>query len=71
MILDKTWHNSIYLHAIIEEGHKALSVNPYLGYIFNPIPSVEGIKIQEGSLCARSYTLGVPSGGAFGLATLT
>ena len=67
MILDKTQHNSIYLHAIIKEGHTALSINPNLGYVFDPIPSVEWIGIQEGSLCATSYALGVTSGGAFGL----
>ena len=71
MILDKTLHNSIYLCDIIEEGHTALSINPYLGYVFDPIPLVEGIGIQEGSLCVMSYTLVVPSGGTFGLVTLT
>ena len=70
-ILDETWHDSIYLHAIIKEGHTALSVNPYLGYIFDSIPLVEGIGIQGGSLCTMPYALGIPFWGAFGLATLT
>ena len=70
MILDKTWHDSIYLCAIIEEGHTAVSINLNLGYVFDPIPSVEGIGIQEGSLCAMPYALGI-SWGTFGLATLT
>ena len=56
----KTWHDSIYLHIIIEEGHTALSINPYLGYIFDPIPLVEGIGIQEGSLCTVHLCLGHP-----------
>ena len=46
----KSGSDSIYLHTIIEEGHAALSVNPYLGYVFDPIPLVEGIETQEGSL---------------------
>ena len=62
MILDKTWHNSIYLCAVIEEGHTALSINPCLGYVFDPILLVEEIGIKEGSLCAMSYALGIPSG---------
>ena len=47
-----------------------LSVNPYLGYIFDPITSVGETRIEEGSLCAMPYALGVPSWGTFGLATL-
>ena len=67
----KLGSNGIYLHTIIEEGHTALSVNPYLDYIFDPISLEEVIRIQEGSLCVMSYTLGIPSRGAFSLATLT
>ena len=70
MIFDKAQHNSIDLHAIIKENHTALSINPYLGYVFDAIPLVEGIGIQEGSLCGTSYALGTPSGGTFGLVTL-
>ena len=32
-VFDKIWHNSVYLCAIIKEGHTALSVNSYPGYI--------------------------------------
>ena len=38
----------------------ALSIDPYFSYILNPLPSLEGIRIQEGSLCALLYTLGAP-----------
>ena len=61
MLLNKTWHNSIYLYTIIKKGHAALSVNPYLGYIFDPIPLEKRVGIQEGSLCVESYTIGIPS----------
>ena len=71
MAFDKTWCDSVYLCTVIEEGHAALSINPYSGYIFNPIPSVEGTGIQEGSLFMTPYALGIPSWDAFGLATLT
>ena len=71
MILNKTQYDIIYLHAVIEEGYAALSVNPYLEYIFDPIPLVEGIRIQEGSLYMMSYALGILSWGTFGLAVLT
>ena len=34
-----------------KESHVALPINPYPGYIFDPMPLVEGIETQEGSLC--------------------
>ena len=71
MNINKTWHNSIYVCTIIEESHTALSINPYLGYIFDPVPLVEGIGIQEGSLWMTSYALGIPSRDAFSLVALT
>ena len=67
MIFDKIWHNSVCLCAIIKEDHTALSVNPYSGYIFHPIPLVEGIGIQEGSLVTIPYALGVPSWSSFSM----
>ena len=66
MILNKTQCDSIYLHAVIKECYAALSVNPYLCYIFDPIPLVEGIRIQDGSLCMMPYALGISSWGTFG-----
>ena len=71
MILNKIQCDGVYLCAIIEEGHAALSINPYPGYIFDPISSVEGIGIQEGSVCMVPYALGSPSWDTFGLDTLT
>ena len=55
--------NGIYLHAIIKEGHTALSIDLHLGYILNPMPFLEGVRIQEGRLCTLLYALGAPSGG--------
>ena len=63
MTLHIAEHNGIYLHAIIKKGHTALSIDPHLGYILDHMPSLEGIRIPEGSLCALLYTLGAPSGG--------
>ena len=71
MAFNKIWSDGVYLNAIIKEGHTALSIYPSLGYIFDPIPSVEGIGIQEGSLCAMPYALGIHSWGIFNLAILT
>ena len=69
MGFDETWHDGVYLCTIVKEGNTALSINPYPGHVFNPIPSLERVGIQEGSLCLMSYALGVPSWGAFGRVT--
>ena len=66
MGFDKTWCDGVYLHAIVKEGHAALSINPYPGHVFDPVPLLERARIQEGSLCAMSYALGIPFWGAFG-----
>ena len=71
MAFNKIWSDGVYLHAIIKEGLTALSINPYLGYVFIPIPLVEGIGIQEGILCVKPYALCIPFWGTFGLAILT
>ena len=67
MSLHIAGHNGIYLHAIIKEGHTALSIDLYLGCILDPMPSLEGVRIQEGSLCMLLYALGAPSGGIVGM----
>ena len=63
MAFNKIWSDGFYLCSGIKEGHTALSINPYLGYVFDPIPLVEGIRIQEGILCAMPCALCVPSWG--------
>ena len=55
----------------MKKGHTALSIDPYLSYAFNPIPLEKGAGIQEGSLCAAFYALGIPSWGTFSLVALT
>ena len=69
MTLHITGCDGIYLCAIIEESHTALSIDLYFGYILNPIPMLEGIRIQEGSLIALPYTLGASSWGVLGVVT--
>ena len=71
MAFDKILSDGVYLCTVVTEGHTALSISPYLCYIFDPIPLVEGIGIQEGSLCMMPYALGNPFWGTFGLAILT
>ena len=68
-VFNKAQCDGAYLCAIIKEGHTALSVNPYTGYIFDPVPLVKEIRIQEGSLCMTPYALRVTSWGAFSMAT--
>ena len=65
MILNKPQCNGVYLCTIVQERHAVPSINPYPGYIFDPIPSIEGIEIQEGILCTMFYTFGIPPWGAF------
>ena len=63
MILHITGHDGIYLHAILKESHTALSVDLHLGYILDPIPRLEGIRIQERSLeCIPLHLWGPPPG---------
>ena len=63
--------NCIYLCTVIEKGHIALSIDPYLSIIFDPIPPEKGVGFQEESLFVPSYLLDIPSWGTFGLAILT
>ena len=56
MTLHITGCDGTYLHTIVEENHTALSIDLHLSYIFALIPTLEGIRIQEGSLSASSYT---------------
>ena len=39
----------------------------HLGYILNPMPLLEGVRIQEGSLCMLLYAFGAPSWGVIGM----
>ena len=53
-------HDSIDLHAIVQESHAALSVGLHYSYIFNPV-------IEEGSLLGSYYALETSSLGFLGI----
>ena len=67
MVFNKPWCNDVNLCTIVQESHTAIHINPYPGYVLNPVPSVKGIGIQEGSLCLAFYALDVPCLGTFGM----
>ena len=69
MTLHIMGHDGIFLHTVIKESHTTLSIDPHLGYICKPIPMLEWIRIQEGSLSASSYALGASSLGVLGTVT--
>ena len=60
MVFNELWHNGVNLCTIVQESHADLPIHPYPGYVFNPIPSVKGIRIQEGSLLFGILCLGCP-----------
>ena len=62
---NEPWCNGVDLGAIVQESHVSLPIDSYPGYILNPVPSVKGVRIQEGSLCLVFYALGVPSWDTF------
>ena len=63
VIFNKPWDNGVDLCAIVQESHVALPIDS--GYVLNPVPSVKGVGIQEGSLHLVFYAWGVPSWGTF------
>ena len=65
VILNKPWHNGVDLGTIVQDSHASFSIDSYPGYVLNPIPSIKGIGIHEGSLCLAFYALAVPSWGTF------
>ena len=69
MIFSEPWYNGVDVGAIVQESHASLTVDSYSGYVLDPVPSVKGVGIQEGSLCLAFYTLGVTSWGNFGMVT--
>ena len=69
VIFNEPWCNGVDLGAIVQESHASLPTGSYFGYVLDPIPSVKGIGIQEGSLHLAFYALDVPSWGTFGMAT--
>ena len=43
-------HDGIYLGTIVQESHTTFSIYLYSGYVFDPLPSLKRVQIQEGSL---------------------
>ena len=58
MITYVPWCDGIYLSTIVQEGHTTFPIYPHFSYVFNPIPLLKGVWIQEGSLQSSFYTLG-------------
>ena len=52
------WHDGIYLGTIVQEGHTTFPIYPHFSYIFDPVPLLKGVQIQEGSLQSSLYALG-------------
>ena len=67
VIFNEHWHNGVDLCTIVQESHAALPIDS--GYILDPVPSVKGVGIEEGSPHLAFYTWGVPSWGTFGVVT--
>ena len=57
--------DGIYLGTIVQEGHTTVPIYPHFSYIFDPIPLLKGVWIQEGSLQSGFYTLGASVWGLF------
>ena len=68
MVFNVSWCNGVNLCTIVQVSHAALSINPYPGYVLDPVPSIKGVRIQEGSLHLAIYALGVLSWGTFSMA---
>ena len=60
-------HDGIDLCTIAQESHAALPIDLQFGHVFNPMPMLKGVWIQEGSLCESCYALGTSSWGFLGV----
>ena len=58
-------HDGIYLGTIVQEGQTTFPIYPHLIYVFDPIPSLERVYIQEGSLQGGFYASGASVWGLF------
>ena len=48
-------HDGVYLGTIVQDGHTTFPIYPYFSYVFDPVPSLKGVWIQEGSLQSGLY----------------
>ena len=58
---NELWCDGADLSTIVQESHTALPIDPYSGYILDPVPLGKRIGIQEGCLSLTFYTQGVLS----------
>ena len=63
MILHIIRCDGIDLCTTVQESLTTLPVDLHFSYIFDPIPMLEGVQIQEGSLLESCYALGTSSWG--------
>ena len=66
MITYVPWCDGIYLGTIVQEGHTTFSIYLHSGYVFNLLPLLKRVCIQEGSLQGGFYALGASIWGLFG-----
>ena len=57
MTFNISWFNGVNLHVIVLESHAALPIDFYSGYVLDHIPSIKGVRVQEGSQCTAVYIL--------------
>ena len=57
MITYTPWNDGIYLGTIVQEGHTTFPIYPHFSYVFDHVPSLKGIQIQEGSAWSSLYAL--------------
>ena len=65
MITYLTWHDGIYLGSIVQEGHTTFPIYPHFSYVFDPVPLLKGVWIQEGNLWSSLYASGASVWGLF------
>ena len=55
-------HDGVDLGAIVQESHTTLTIYIHFSYVFDPMPMLKGVQIQEGSLlgglCLENLYLG-------------
>ena len=65
MITHIPQHDGIYLGTVVQGGHTTFLIYLHSGYIFDSIPLLERVQIQEGSLQGGFHTLGASIWGLF------
>ena len=55
----------LILGTIVQESHTSLPIYPHSSYVLDPIPSLKGVQIKEGSLQSGFHTLEASIWGLF------